>query len=357
VVVQLVRIPACHAGGRGFESRPYRKKSFIIEALFFCPAPANSRFGIKSKSCGSFEINALFYIIDTEMAIKHALITRFNLKIWLKDKSDIDTLSPEWLEERFGLFEQFCFPSVFNQSDKNFVWYCFFDINTPQEYKKKIDNYRSKFVQFAPIYLSEIDGADGYNAIIKQTVISDFRDSGCNMLITTRLDNDDSIQCDFVREVNAFAKLTSKEDLYLVYKYGYQYFCAQNLITKIKYPSNHFFSRIETNTKEIQTVLAIKHSHIRKKSIASKTAVVFINNKNNPFWIEVIHDRNVANDLYIAFRIRDIANFFLTRPVLKNRTLSEFGIDVSITKKNELHQFFLFFIPKVFRVVFDKLRR
>ena len=28
VVVQLVRIPACHAGGRGFESRPLRQSSY-----------------------------------------------------------------------------------------------------------------------------------------------------------------------------------------------------------------------------------------------------------------------------------------------------------------------------------------
>ena len=35
VVVQLVRMPACHAGGREFESRPYRRKSEERSSGFF----------------------------------------------------------------------------------------------------------------------------------------------------------------------------------------------------------------------------------------------------------------------------------------------------------------------------------
>ena len=37
VVVQLVRIPACHAGGRGFEPRPLRQIN-APKGAFFLPA-------------------------------------------------------------------------------------------------------------------------------------------------------------------------------------------------------------------------------------------------------------------------------------------------------------------------------
>ena len=35
MVVQLVRIPACHAGGREFESRPYRKNKRTTSVVLF----------------------------------------------------------------------------------------------------------------------------------------------------------------------------------------------------------------------------------------------------------------------------------------------------------------------------------
>lgn len=76
------------------------------------------------------------------MSIKHFIATRFNLKIeeWNTAKDGSVVLTEKWLEERFNLFEKYCFPSVANQSIKNFYWLIFFDVSTPDIFKNELRN-------------------------------------------------------------------------------------------------------------------------------------------------------------------------------------------------------------------------
>ena len=55
-VVQLVRMPPCHGGGRGFESRPVRKASSKEGAFVFQEVLKRLLLVIRLKSCGFFKI-------------------------------------------------------------------------------------------------------------------------------------------------------------------------------------------------------------------------------------------------------------------------------------------------------------
>ena len=92
----------------------------------------------------------------TEQSIdfKHILITRFNLNLGWRDKSGNETLTDSWMSERFRLFEQFCVPSILNQSAKNFEWLVLFDLSAQLRYGKKIDEYSSGIPFFIPVFLS-----------------------------------------------------------------------------------------------------------------------------------------------------------------------------------------------------------
>jgi hypothetical protein len=60
VVVQLVRIPACHAGGRGFESRPLRQNFKTPDLLIQSMSYEIRRFSFTTRFDGGFSSKLFF---------------------------------------------------------------------------------------------------------------------------------------------------------------------------------------------------------------------------------------------------------------------------------------------------------
>ena len=93
-----------------------------------------------------------------EKKLSHFILTRFNLLLWNKDKKGNKVRSKSWLEHRFALFEQYCLPSIENQTCQNFEWIVLFDSTTPEPFKKKIEDYKKECPQLIPVYVEPQDG-------------------------------------------------------------------------------------------------------------------------------------------------------------------------------------------------------
>lgn len=230
----------------------------------------------------------------------HFILTRFNLRV---DYANPGTgLDQQWLNHRFNLFEQFCYPSVREQSNQNFKWLVFFDSQTPEFFKNKIEKY-SEWKNFIPVY---IDG-EITDCIYRAKVLSNLA-AGSEYLITTRLDNDDAICKDFVKIIQE--NFHEQEFEFINFTYGYVLRGVKLYL--YKYLNNPFMSLIERinelTVNGFKTIFCGKHNELSSMGC-------IIQSKTTPTWLQVIHERNIDN------RVRGI------RQPLK-RLNDEFSINI-----------------------------
>ena len=194
---------------------------------------------------------------------KHIILTQFNLKLsvdgvrcFTEDKTQKSTQTKSWMDERFELFEKYCFPSLLNQKNKNFIWLCLFDKDTEEKYKTKIAEYQNLFPLFTPVYLGSSDRNNLYLQI--DPIIRQYLTSTDEYIITTNVDNDDSLHHSMIDNIQKVFLQNPKESLYR-FSYGYQYFIKYKLMLKMKYPHNHFL----TLAKKIVTIQPKSNSFAR----------------------------------------------------------------------------------------------
>jgi len=209
---------------------------------------------------------------------QHLLLTRFNVpdQTLQNDKHGCRVLTTEWLEHRIMLFERFCFPSVAAQSCRNFTWLVLFDSASPAWFRGHLEKYRS-FDRFMPLFIPDIE--ERIEAILTHV------DADAEFLITTRMDNDDAIHRDMIREVQGH--FHGQERIFLNFPQGYL-LCHDTDLYHAWDRHNPFISMIEKRrTQPFQTVWCCRHT---KGESAGKVMQI----DDRPRWLRVIHHRNAA---------------------------------------------------------------
>lgn len=123
----------------------------------------------------------------------HVLLTRFNV-LW-SDKVPFRGRDPQWLEDRFELFDRYCFPSVMGQTCQNFVWFVFFDSQTPEPFMSRVAQYTQRYPRFVPIFV------DRFSAEVFVTALGERGFLERDYIVTSRVDNDDALAKDYIHRV------------------------------------------------------------------------------------------------------------------------------------------------------------
>lgn len=203
----------------------------------------------------------------------HFLLTRFNIRYDLGSP----LASDPWLRERLCIFRQWTLPSVMQEADNLDGWLIFCDARSPEWFRYEVTSLLTK-----PAEVIWVDGAFGTEAIRN---VLEPRMSGKPFLITTRLDNDDAISCDFFQLVQGCFDYQDLEFINLTY--GIEYEKGQlYLVRKL---SNPFVSLIEKRGESpIKSVYVDEHQLLSRHGKVREV-------RTHPAWIQNIHGGNLAN--------------------------------------------------------------
>ncbi len=215
----------------------------------------------------------------------HYLVTRFNIpvEVWASDKGGKSVRDKGWMEHRLHLFKKYCVPSVMAQSEKNFHWIIYCDTLSTFTLRDEIMDAVKEIKQVSLRYVPNMaDMSNDLQALLQQ--------SDHPYVITTRLDNDDALEKDFIRRIQT--QFVPEDRILINLQGGYFYHPEIAVVTRLNISEpNNFISLIETsNAKEILSVFGFPHTQI-------PLGIKMIRLREGFHWLRIIHARNIRSEL------------------------------------------------------------
>ena len=220
----------------------------------------------------------------------HLITTRFNVptKNWFETREGKTPLTDEWHEHRFRLFLNFTLPSFKNQSNQNFKWLVFFDVNTQDKYKQIIAEIQKDYPNFIPYFINH---GDEINSNIRSWT-KDYFEDNTSYLITTDIDNDDVLHRDYIKTVQQHFQPI--HELVIDLRRGLQISIDDLVIKSVNEyygVANPFVSFVEDITKDYKTIMNEMHPNFRHYASISSY-------DEHPMFIQIIHNYNLMNNTF-----------------------------------------------------------
>lgn len=214
-----------------------------------------------------------------------------------------------WLKDRFKLFEDYCLPSVRNQTCQVFRWGLLVSPEFPAWARERLLGlgFKSKDLIVSHDWRSATASAAWIHA-----------HSANNSILTTRLDNDDALASNFMERLHT--KVSFNKHCAYNFSHGLQLTAKGVLLTS--HQSNPFLSLAERRAAQIRSVLDCDHDEAKHH-----WNVVQI--KGVPGWLQVIHDDNVSNVASgLPFGSRWATRLFVLPCAVRNYPVPEFLRDL-----------------------------
>ena len=217
--------------------------------------------------------------------ISHYITTRYNLSLYSQKKrpEKIKCSPDEWMAHRFRLFTSFTLPSLRGQSCDNFTWYLFMDPETPQFFKEQIEDAALSNMKIVYMRQSQL-------SFLKNEI-----GSGSDIVITSRIDNDDAWHRDYVKviqtEYNQPTKLLEfAESYWLDIATGKIYHHDWRWYYRLKPSIGNNPTMVEWRDSA-KTVLVAPHTQLVK----NVRWYQFKKIPNKPYRLIVCHEHNQVN--------------------------------------------------------------
>jgi len=254
---------------------------------------------------------------------EHYVLTRFNIfidnwKIRFHDHPAFISRN-SWMDKRLSLFENYCLPSMQNQSCLDFKWIIAFDESTEPRHRKIIDLYPKRFDRIIVVYTTEEKFVNDQKRIMG----TQFKH-----LMTTRLDTDDALHEQAIRSLQDLFDEQTFE--FLNFRHGFQYDLKSGQLFFGFGESSPFMTLVEKNEGDLKTVWTEPHQNIHQKYKAKQV-------RDKRYWLQIVHDLNLLNQITSKYSVRSLLRHVYRFPrcawhdlfnpiAFKRRTLLSFGI-------------------------------